>query len=229
MRAYNLFYSLGFVLSFVMTSVASHVAAAAPRDPYDLPEQVAIQSRKYQMNHSIFGNVGYMPIDSFNRAFSFAGGYRYAIRPWLTWEVLNYTQVANSETQLKKDLEALNLDVKNVGLGGVFDWPKQIYMTGLHYAPYYSKSLMFNSTLVYSESTIFLGVGSLNFNLTGQKPMIAPGISTRMYIGTNWAFNAYFRDYFYKDENTGITGIFDFGIGLEYGFGGGSSRADSTN
>jgi outer membrane beta-barrel protein len=209
-----------FILSSILIVASTHTAQAAARDPYDLPEQVAIQGRKYQMNHSIFGSAGYMPIDSFNRAFSFSGGYRYAIRPWLTWEVLSYTQVANSQTQLKKDLEALNLDVKNVGLGGVFDWPKQIYMTGIHYAPYYSKSLMFNSTLVYSETSVFLGAGSLNFNLTGQKPMIAPGLATRMYIGKSFAFNAYFRDYFYKDDNTGITGIFDFGVGLELGFGG---------
>ena len=194
------------------------VAAAAGRDPYDLPEPVAIQHRKYQMTDSLFLNAGYIPTDSFNRGYTFATGYRVALRPWLNWEVLNYTQVANHETQLKHDLENLNLKVENIGLGGNFDWPKQIYMTGFHYSPFYSKSLMFNSSLVYSETSLFLGAGAIMFNTVGAKPMIAPGIATRMYISESFAFNAYFRDYFYKDDALGINGIIDFGIGLEFGF-----------
>ncbi len=218
--------------SFIFASIifVSSLAHAAPRDPYDLPEPVAIQGRKYQMSQSVFASAGYLPVDSFNKGWGFSGGYRYAFTPYLTWEVISYTQVANSETQLKKDLDSLNLDVKNVGLGGVLDWPKQIYMSGLHYAPFYSKSLMFNSTLVYSESSVFLGAGTINFNTVGIKPMIAPGLSNRTYISRNAAVNLYFRTYFYNDDNTGITNIFDFGIGFEYGFqlfGGGSSRGDS--
>lgn len=212
---------VGLLHSLVLTPAAN----AAGRNPYDLPEPVAIQHRKYQMNDSLFLNAGYIPTDSFNRGFTFSTGYRHAFQPWLTWEVINYTQVANKETQLKNDLSNLQLDVKNVGLGGVFDWPKQIYMTGLHYSPFYSKSLMFNSSLVYSEMSFFFGGGALNFNTTGIKPMIAPGLATRIYFSESFAFNAFFRNYFYQDDAVGINGILDFGMGIEWGFklfGGGS-------
>ena len=215
MRVLNVILFIVFSVAFL----AAHFAKAAPsRDPYDLPQPVAIQNRKYSMDQSLFLSAGYLPSDSFNKGYSFAGGYRHALTSYLTWEVISFAQIANHETQLKHDLLALNIDVTNVGLGGRLDYPKQIIMTGMHYSPFYSKSLALNSTLVYSETSIFLGAGTVNFNATGAKPMIAPGLASRMYLSPNTALNLYFRDYFYKDDAAGVTGIIDFGFGLEFGF-----------
>ncbi len=193
------------------------------RTVYDLPEPVAIQGRKYQMSQSLLVTAGYLPSDSFNKGFTITAGYKLAFTPYLTWEILSFGYIINRETQLKKDLLALNVGVQNIGLGGVLDYPRQIYMTGLHYSPMYSKSLLFNSKLVYSETSVFLGTGTLNFNQVGHKPMLAPGVTWRMYMGPRSAVTAYFRDYFYMDDNTGITGIIDFGLGFEFKFGGGPS------
>lgn len=187
---------------------------------YDLPPAVAIQSRQYEMKHSVLGTVGYIPTDSFNRGFTFTGAYRYGLTNYLSWEVLSFTHVFNRETQVKKDLFNLGVQVENVGLGGVLDYPRQIYMTGIHYSPMYSKSLFFNSKLVYSETSLFFGIGSLNFNQVGFKPMIAPGASARFYLSPDWAVSLYFRNYYYQDDNVGINGILDFGIGFEYRIGG---------
>ena len=51
--------------------------------------------------------------------------------------------------------------------------------------------------------------------------MDAPGLSTRIYLSPTTALNGYFRDYFFLDDERGLTTIIDFGIGLEYRFGSG--------
>ena len=218
--------------------IAALSSVAAPSDfegedrkrlLYDLPPAVAIQPRKYEMKHSLMATSGYIPTDSFNRGYTFAAAYRYGIAKYLTWDVLSFTHVVNQETQLKNDIQKLNIVVTNVGLGGVLDYPRQIYMTGLHYAPMYSKSLLFNRVLTYSETSLFLGVGSINFNKVGYKPMVVPGLSARFYVSTSSAVTAHFRDYFYQDDNTGITGIMDFGIGFEFKFGGGAPAQGSED
>jgi outer membrane beta-barrel protein len=192
---------------------------------YDIPAAVAIQPRKYQMVHSVDMSIGYIPTDSFNRGYGASIAYRYAIASYLTWEVLRFTHVMNHETDLKYEIQQLasgdaSVQLHNVGFGGVFDYPRQIYMTALHYSPLYSKSLLFNSKLTYSETSLFLGIGSLNFTQIGYKPMVAPGIASRFYYSPNTAFTAYFRDYFFRDDALGVVGIMDFGIGFEVKFGG---------
>ena len=211
-------------IAYVLNGTSA-VAADQSKNVYDLPQAVAIQPRKYDISSSLLFSVGYIPTDSFNRGITLTGAYRYALTSYLTWEIISFTYVLNKETSLKQQIESLSnsgsiVSLQGVGAGGVLDYPKQIYMTGFHYAPMYSKSLLFNSKLTYSETSLFLGFGSLMFAQGGPKPMIAPGLSTRIYFSPNAALVAYFRDYFYSDSNTGLTGIMDFGLGFEYKFGG---------
>jgi hypothetical protein len=212
----------GLILILFISTLAPALLAAEnfTKEVYDLPQPVAIQPRKYSMNNSLLLTVGHIPTDSFNKGYSFTAGYRKALANYITWDVFSFSHIMNKETALKGDIQNLGITIKNVGLGGRLDYPRQIYMTGLHYAPMYSKSLVFNETLTYSETSLFLGTGTLNFNEIGHKPMIAPGLATRIYMGPNTALNGYFRYYFFMDDERGLTSIGDFGIGLEFKFGG---------
>lgn len=215
-----LFAHLVAFLVFPCIQLGAVPSALAAPSVYDLPSsEVAIQPRKYEMLNSISFSAGYSPIDSFNKAFTLSGGYRYSWKNYFFLEGL-VVYFANRPTSLESDLKNLNIDVRNVGLGGVLDYPRQAFLLGLHYAPLYSKSLLFNSTLVYSETGLYLGVGSLNFNQIGFKQTLVPGLSTRMYLNRDWAVTGYFRDFFYSDTSRGIVSIFDFGIGIEMRMGG---------
>jgi outer membrane beta-barrel protein len=216
-RSFALTAALVTALSFLFLAPVT-VAARTAGDVYDVPEAVAIQGRKYQMDQTIRIGTGYMPIDSFNRGYPLSGAYRYQLTPYLTWEVLEYTQVINTETKTKRSLQNLGINVENVGLGGKLDFPKQIYMTGINYSPMYSKNLLFNSRLFYSETNLYLGLGAVIFNSVGSKPAIAPGLEWRLYLSPRVAMNLFVKDFFYLDNSIGINGILSFGLGFEFRF-----------
>jgi len=207
----RLFYIQILIFTFGLTTSKANGDVNQP-SIYDLPKAVAIQPRKYDLQQSLLGTIGYIPTDSFNRGYTFTAAYRYGFANTFVWEVFSFTYVLNQATQLKDQIEGIaqgssQVQIQNVGLGGVLDYPRQIYMTGIHYSPIYSKNLLFNSKLSYSEFSLFLGTGSLNFNSTGYKPMIAPGLAARFYISPDYSV-------------AGLTGIMDFGIGFEMRFGG---------
>lgn len=235
MRDFNLFFFIAcfsaalFSFRTVAYAEAQAENADRPVGMYRLAKPVAIQSRKFEMPASLVFSAGYIPTDSFNKGIPLAVAYRRSLASYLTWEMLSFAHNMNQEASLKQDIRSKGIEIKNVGLGGRLDYPRQIYMTGLHYSPVYSKGLALNSHLTYSETSLFFGAGSLNFNETGYKPMIAPGLASRFYFSPNTALNTYIREYFFLDDERGLTGIIDFGIAFELRFGGDSLAKGSGN
>lgn len=188
------------------------------RDVYDLPTPVAIQGRTNNIDRSLSLNVGYIPSDSFNRGFPISLGYSYYFKPYLAWEVFNFTYNINRETQLKQDFRNLGVAVQNIGFGGILDYPKNIIVSGIVYTPLYGKSLLFNKSLVHSETSFYLGAGSIVFNQVGHIPTLVPGLQGRYFISPKSALRYYLRQYFFKDEQLGLTGITEIGLGYEFQF-----------
>lgn len=198
-----------------LPSIVSAQDDVAKRDIYDLPTPVAIQGRTNSIDQSIAFNVGYIPSDSFNRGFPVSLNYSFYFKPYIAWEVLSFTYNYNRETQLKQDFRDLGVAVQNIGFGGVLDFPKNILMSGLIYTPLYGKSLLFNRSLVHSETSFYFGVGTIIFNAVGHVPAIAPGLQGRYFLGPKSALRYYLRQYFFKDSQLGITGMTEIGIGFE--------------
>lgn len=221
-----------FALILISFSLLPHARAAdddelVKRDIYDLPTPVAIQGRTNNIDQSVSVSFGYIPSDSFNRGFPISLGYSFYFKPYLAWEVASFSYNVNKETQLKQDFKDLGVAVQNIGFGGVLDFPKNIIMSGIIYTPLYGKSLLFNKTLVHSETSFYLGIGSIVFNQVGHIPSIAPGIQGRYFITPKSAFRYYMRQYFFKDEQLGLTGITEIGLGYEFQFDFFSKRSSS--
>ncbi|MBK7890159.1 MAG: hypothetical protein IPJ84_04715 [Bdellovibrionales bacterium] len=215
--------AVAFSVSTNWTSVAyaqedTSLEDAPKRDVYDLPTPVAIQGRTNKIDQGVSISVGYIPTDSFNRGFPLTGAYSFYFKPYFAWEVLSYSYNFNRETQLKDDFKNLGVGVQNIGFGGVIDYPRNIIMTGIVYTPLYSKSLLFNKTLVHSETGFYLGVGTLVFSQVGHLPTIAPGIQARYFVSPKSAVRIYLRQYFFNDTQLGLTGITDIGVGFETQF-----------
>ncbi|HRK08070.1 MAG TPA: hypothetical protein PLZ57_09905 [Pseudobdellovibrionaceae bacterium] len=215
----------------VMLGGTSAWANSDARDVFDLPQAVAIQGRENVIDQSLALNVGHIPTDSFNRGFPVSLAYTYYFKPYLGWEVVHFAYNFNQETKLKSDFLALNVAVENIGFGGVLDYPKNIISSGLVYTPLYSKSLLYNRLLVFSETSLYIGGGSLVLNQVGHTPMLALGIQGRLYLSPKSAFRWYLREYVFKDVNLGVTLMTDLGLGIEMQFdlfGGGRSAADEV-
>lgn len=226
---------LAAVLVPLCVSLSASVAGAddedAPpkRDVYDLPTPVAIQGRTNNIDQSFSLNVGYIPTDSFNRGFPLSLNYAFYFKPYFAWEVLSFSYNFNRETQLKKDFENLGIAVQNIGFGGVIDYPKNIIMTGIVYTPLYGKSLLFNKSLVHSETSFYLGAGTLVFNQVGHVPTLGVGIQGRYFLSPKSAFRYYLRQYFFKDSQLGLTGMTEIGFGYEIQFNLFSKHAASSS
>ncbi len=192
---------------------------ATKRDVYDLPTPVAIQGRTNNIDQSLAVSFGYIPTDSFNRGFPLSLSYAFYFKPYFAWDVVSFSYNFNRETQLKKDFENLGVAVQNIGFGGVIDFPKNIIMTGLVYTPLYGKSLLFNRSLVHSETSFYAGAGTLVFNQVGHVPTLGVGLQGRYFLTPKTAFRYYLRQYFFKDNQLGISGITDIGVGYEFQFG----------
>lgn len=223
-------------LAFVVALPLGHISRAVAqyedevkRDVYDLPTPVAIQGRTNRIDESLSLTAGYLPTDSFNRGFPVGASYAYYFKPYFAWDVVSFSYNLNRETQLKNDLRALGVTAQNVGFGGVIDYPKYIVLTGITYTPLYSKSLLFNKSLVHSETSFYLGVGSLMFSQVGNVPTIVPGIQGRYFITPGSALRLYLREYFFNDKNLGITGLTEIGIGYEIQLGFLSRRSDDAD
>jgi hypothetical protein len=203
-----------------MLLASLHAQAQLNAEVFDLPPTVAIQDRTYIMGQGFHLSAGYLPVDSFNRGFTVSAAFRYPVTPHLLWEVLQYQHVFNQETQLKGDLRALPLPVgvRNVGFGGVLDYPRQTFLSGVYFTPLYSKGLFLNSILSYSETSLYLGAGTLNFNSTGHKFTVAPGFLLRYFLSPRSTFTVFFRTPIFHDDNLGYQTIFDFGVGWERAF-----------
>lgn len=202
--------------------------SAPKRDIYDLPTPVAIQGRTNNIDESLSLNIGYIPTDSFNRGFPLSLNYAYYFRPYIAWEVLSFAYNFNRETQLKQDFRNLGVAVQNLGFGGVIDFPQNIIMSGVVYTPLYGKSLLFNKSLIHSETSFYLGAGSLVFNKVGHIPTVAPGIQGRYFLSPRSAIRYYIRQFFFNDSQLGLTGITDIGLGYEFQFNFLSKRNSST-
>lgn len=206
------------VATLVSPSLAIAQESAPKRDVYDLPTPVAIQGRTNNIDESLSLNIGYIPTDSFNRGFPLSLNYAYYFRPYIAWEVLSFAYNFNRETQLKQDFKNLGVAVQNLGFGGVIDFPQNIIMSGVVYTPLYGKSLLFNKSLIHSETSFYLGAGSLVFNKVGHIPTVAPGIQGRYFLSPRSAIRYYIRQFFFNDSQLGLTGITDIGLGYEFQF-----------
>ncbi len=210
--------SLIFVVLIASLASGADYDESAKRDVYDLPTPVAIQGRTNNIDQSISLNLGYIPTDSFNRGFPLSLNYAYYFRPFLAWEVFSFGYNFNRETQLKQDFRNLGVAVQNLGFGGQIDFPQNIIMSGIVYTPLYGKSLLFNKSLVHSETSFYLGAGSLVFSKVGHVPAIAPGLQGRYFLSQKTALRYYLRQFFFNDSQLGLTGITDIGLGIETQF-----------
>lgn len=157
---------------------------AQKKDVFDLPKLSPVQNRQYYLDHGLAFQLGYMPLNSFNKGINAGASYTYFLSDFVAWEVLNANYVLNQDTALKTDLKKTfitDIDDQKTEL----DFIQYMLTTNIIYTPLYNKSLLFNKTNVYGEISFVFGGGIANFDSAGAVGLVDLGTILRFFTAAD--------------------------------------------
>ena len=199
-------------LSICATLFWSISSWSLPEESIQVPEMVAIQERANYLSHDLSFMIGALPSDAFNKGITLGASYTYFLSPYSAWEVIELHGNLNFETQLKKDFLDLNIDITNNSLGGKLDPIQGILTTSYVYTPFYSKSLLFNESLVHSETSFVAGLGTVKFQTEGFQPLVSIGAYSRWFTSASRSLKLSLRWNFHVDGDQALQNFFHIGF-----------------
>lgn len=183
-------------------------------DIFDVPQVVAVQNRIYDLNQGLTLKAGYLPLDNFTKGFNFGASYTYYFSDFTGWEVVNANYVLDSQTSLAGQLDSFGVQAET--LPEFIDW---YATTNIAYTPFYNKSLLFNRSVVWGETTFLVGGGAGNFTRSGVKPLLSLGVILKYFLGPRTAFKVEVRDHIAFLDG-GIESYLAISLGYSFQLGG---------
>ena len=210
---------LRFLLPLTPLLIALQLQAQLPQESIEVPEVVAIQERSNFLSHDLSFNLGALPSDAFNKGVTFGVSYTYFLSPYSAWEVVDVNGNLNLETSLKTEFEELNVDVENTALEGKLDPIRYIVTTSYVYTPFYSKSLLFNRSLVQSETSFLVGAGAVAFDSVPTQPLVNFGAYSRWFTSSSRSLKLGIKWNFHLDSNGSVQNFFhiNFAYSMQLG------------
>ncbi len=204
-------------LLFCLLSYSNLFAAEEPKkDIFNVPKVVAVQNRKYYLNKGVTLNFGYLPLDSFTKGLTAGASYAYYFSDFTAWEILNVNYVASIDTQLKNDL-ITTYQVKPVSIP---DFMQYYVTSNILYTPFYNKSLLFNKSIVWGETTFLAGAGVGAFKTSGMAPLMNLGLILKYFISEKTSMNLDVREHIaFVGGTNGVQGILYIGLGYAFQLG----------
>jgi outer membrane beta-barrel protein len=203
---------------WVVFLAAGFFSFGALADIYDVPKVVAVQKRTYLLNKEITAQVGYLPLDPFTRYVSVGGAFTWYLTDYAGWEVINGFYAASIPSGLRDQVVP--------GLTLPYDSLSFIATSNIVFTPFYTKNLLFNSSIVYGETSIVGGVGTGGFS-SGNKLCIDVGIVQRYFTGEATSIKLDIRDYIFLSSET--RNQLSFAISFAYNFGAKSDNKDGLD
>ncbi|MBX9766445.1 MAG: outer membrane beta-barrel domain-containing protein [Bdellovibrionales bacterium] len=194
-------------------------------DIYAIPKVVAVQNRTYPFIHNgLTFQLGYAPLDAFNKSFLAGLSYTYSLSEFTSWEVLNFVNAFNIETDLKSQLLGI-ANLQTFGANTAFlDYANWMVTTGFVYTPLYNKSLLFNRSIVHSEFSFVLDAGTIKFQFAGNRPTFGGGLIMRFFLSPTSSLKFDFRNHLYFNDD-GMGNILGLVVGYHWQFGEASNEA----
>ena len=193
-------------------------------DIYAIPKVVAVQNRTYPfVLNGLSFQLGYAPLDAFNKSLLAGASYTYSLSEFTSWEVLNFLNCFNVETDLKSQLQALNLQALGAKIS-FLDYANWILTTGFIYTPLYNKSLLFNRSIVHSEFSFVIDAGTIKFQFAGNRPAFGGGLIMRFFLSPTSSLKFDFRNHLYFNDD-GMGNILGLVVGYHWQFGDASNEA----
>ncbi len=205
------FKSIMILFSFI--SLVLQYGQMAHADVYDLPATELVMNKKYHIaNEGTFG-LGYLPVGAFNKYLAVGGSYTHLFNDVHGWEVANILYTVEMQAALKQDLIA--------GYGGRsedFAVLKFLATTNYIYSPFYTKSLLFNSSIVHSQLSFLAGGGVANYSIL-TAPAVDVGIIQKFFLGEKTSLKLDFRYYTFFSTQKTVRNHITMMAGISYNFG----------
>lgn len=207
-----------FVLIFLATFGTQSWAQKI--DPYEVPEIYAVENKKYVPEHNVTLVANLLPLDAFYKALSASLSYTTMFSNSWAWEIINGNIAFTQNTSLKEDL----LNNFAVRPQGILDYPKYYLTTNLLYTPIYSKNLVYNSSLMYSDISFLMGGGMVSFSSNDSAPMFGGGLLVRFYTGETFSWKFDSRVYYHTAKGKSSNFILSVGFGFAIELGSGAKK-----
>lgn len=196
------------------------MALITKADIYDVPAAELVMNKKFNVSNEIDLQFGYVPTGSLSKYGLIGISYAKFFTPNHGWEVLNLLYTHELQTSLKKTLLAPPPDgYGDLVASGDLAQQKALITTGYLLSPFYTKSLLFNSKLIYSQTTFPFSAGVGLFNI-GTVPVASFGMEQTFFITKNSAVKFDFRYINYFSKNETLKNNFNMIIGYAINFGG---------
>ena len=167
-----------------LIALALPAVALGQTEELENPGKVfAVQEREYRMSHELSFGVGVLPLDAFYKGLTAQVGYTYHFSDHFGWQVgrglYSYNVATGLRNQLERDFGVLPTQFQQVQ-----------FMVGsdLVWSPFYSKTAVGNSKVIYGETFFLLGGSVLKLqNITGGgaaiplRPAVNVGIGFRLF------------------------------------------------
>jgi|GEM_PF-1700387 len=197
--------------ALVLSSLLTHAASAQ-----DAGRLLAIQQRKYQLNHELLLGGMVEPQDAFSKGVAVEGGYIWHFSDLWSWEVLRGGYVAQLDTGLKTQL------LRDFGTDPTQFESLQYYASSsLTYAPLYGKFALRNSSLIHAEAFLNFGAAFGRFTSSYQAgPEV--GVGARVFLSQALSLRFDVRDavFIRRKANNGVTNqalFLSFGLAIALG------------
>ncbi len=209
-------FALGFFASLAQ-------AAEEKKDIFDVPKVVAVQNRKYFLNKGVTLNLGYLPTDSFTKGLALGGTYTHYFSDFTAWEIVNLNYVVNMKTDLQNQLQGFGVQPTRVPA-----FPQYYLTSNIVYTPFYNKSLLFNKTVVWGETSFLAGAGVAYYGRDtgnpeddpGITPMISGGLNLRYFLSESTSLKLDIREHIaFVGGTDGVQAVLYIGMGYTFQLG----------
>ncbi|MEM6958707.1 MAG: outer membrane beta-barrel domain-containing protein [Myxococcota bacterium] len=162
----------------ILTTVAMALSAAprvsAQEDGASYASR-AVQNRHYQGTHELTFWLGILPLDAFTKGVTLGGSYTLHLSDLFGWEIVNYFNSLQFDTDLEGRLDAFELEPTP------FEVLEHSVTTNLLIKPIYWKGALRNDLIVHGEIGVVVG-GGVSWFSRSRRATVDYGASFRFYL-----------------------------------------------
>lgn len=178
------------------------------------------QNRKHNMQSEVFGSIGGLPADPYNKGLTFSGGYAIHFNQFVAWEVGEFTYAITFDSDLKSKLERLtNLYTFERPSLPEINW---FVSSHLVLKPIYGKQAIFNRKILHMEAFVLAGPAIINRSVPDSEfsPGANVGAGLRFWLAKDTSIRFDVQELlFYGTKTKEFESALHIKIGLSFNFG----------